>query len=123
MCKAMPRILIRARSSCVVMHTCLFMELRLHKENLSPYENMDLQVFIDSLTYPCGTMELLVSFSEGEEKKKVDMCFVVILYKSIYNFILEKSIFVEFDVVALTIHLNIKYHSDMANRLRNHSLS
>lgn len=63
------RITIDKGSSCDIINACLFEELGLKKENLSPYQGIDPQAFNDSATHPWGNIEFMISLGEGKRCK------------------------------------------------------
>lgn len=73
-------------------------------------EGGNVLVFNDSLTHPCGTIDLSISFGDGKNKKIVRVCFLVISYESVYNDILGNSFMGVFDNVAFAFHLKMKCH-------------
>lgn len=88
------------------------MRLGLRDLDFKSYEGGSLLSFNDSSTLPCGTIELPVSFGEGEDWKTMNMHFLVIPYESVYNDILGRSFLTKFDTVNSLIHLKMKYHND-----------
>lgn len=69
------------------------MELRLGKKDLAPYGGRNLQAFNDSITHPCRTKEIVVSFGEGKDRRKLDMYFLEIPCENVYSFILGRPLY------------------------------
>lgn len=70
-----------------------------------PYEGKNLLAFNNSTTRSCGTGKFLVIIEKGDDERIVNMCFLVIPCRSVYNCIIERSFLKTLDGVASTIQL------------------
>lgn len=93
------------------------MRLKLHKQDLKPCEGRSLIGFNYTSTCPYESIDLLVSVREGNNKRIVCACFLVVLCESVYNDILGRSFLEALDVVASTVHLKMKYHNNLGKSL------
>lgn len=72
------------------------------------YAGMGLHGFNDSVTHPCDTKELSIFIGEGINKRTMNMCFMVIFCKSVYNYISERCFIASLDAIASIVHLIVK---------------
>lgn len=73
------------------MYTNVFTKLGLHNRDLIPYEGRNLLMFNDSTIHLCGAMELSVCVREGKDERIMNLYFLVIHCKIVYDFILGRS--------------------------------
>lgn len=105
------RIIIDDGSSCDLMYLRVLMRLGLRMNNFKSCESRNLLAFNDSLTHPCGTIDLTTSSREGKNKRIVKLSFLIIPCESVYNEILERWFMAELYAVASIDHLKMKYHN------------
>lgn len=104
-------ILIDGGSSCDIMYLELFEKMGLKKKNLWSYEGFDLQVFSNTMTRLWGYIKLMIYIGNKKNNKTVDLQFVVVPYKSIYNCILGSPFGETLDGVTCSIHLKLKFYN------------
>lgn len=51
-------------------------------------------------------------YKKGKNEKIVNVCFLVIPYRSVYNCILVRSLLAMLDVMAFTFQLKMRYYND-----------
>lgn len=102
------RCLIDEGGSVDILYQDAFEKLVLWKTNSNPYEGTELQGFNRSSTRPWGYINLDVTFDE----RTIETTFLVVPVMSVYNSILGRPTLAALDVVALTVHLKMKYNGD-----------
>jgi hypothetical protein len=108
------RVLVDQGSSCDVIYQELFQKPGLHKEHLRPYEGTDLQGFNGSTISPWGLIDLPVAFenkNHKDSKKTIEVQFLIIPCKSVYNCILGRPTLTALGAVFSIVHLKMKYHN------------
>lgn len=81
------------------------------KEKLSLYMDTDMQAFNSLVTLPWGFIELMETFSKGRDVRALDIQFLVVHCRSVYNYFFRILFATSFDVIASTVHLKMKYHN------------
>lgn len=64
------------------------------------------------IPFPCGCLDLPVSFGVGKDKRIVDVHLFVISCERVYNDIIGKWFLTMLDAVTSTVHLKMKYHNN-----------
>lgn len=82
-------------------------------QHLKLYGGKSLLDFNDSITQPCGILDLLVYFGKGKYIRTINIIFFVIPCESVYIAILESLFLAALYVVASPILLKMKYHNDV----------
>lgn len=78
---------------------------------LRSYEGSDLHAFYWTITRSWGYIELMISIGDGKEIRTVNLKFLVVPYKNVYNCILGRPFVAMVGVVASPFHLKLKYHN------------
>lgn len=65
-------------SSCNVLYINTLKKQGLHHQDLDPCDDISLLVFNDFLTRLCGVVNLPLSLGEGEDERKVTLCFLAV---------------------------------------------
>jgi hypothetical protein len=96
------------------MHEELFEKLGLKREILAPYRGTYLQGFNRATQCLWGFVDLLFTFINSKTsslEKNIDVQFLVVMCKSVYNYIMERPTLASLGIVTFTKHLKIKYHN------------
>lgn len=78
-------------------------------QDLKPCEEMNILAFDDSTTRPCGWVDMIVSLREGEDKRSINIYFLVVPCESVFKGFLGRPFITTLDVVASPVHLKMKY--------------
>lgn len=93
------------------MYAELFKKLGLRRDKLCPYEGFDLQAFNDMVARSWGYIKFMVTLIEGRNIRTINLQLLVILYRSVYNYILGKPFTTMMYVMTSLVHLKLKYHN------------
>lgn len=66
---------------------------------------------------PCGVKDIPLLLREGKDERKVTIYFLVVLCKSAFSSILERSFLETFDAVVSHIHLKVKYCNNVGKQI------
>lgn len=80
------------------------------KDKLSLYMGYDQQAFNGTMIRLWGFVMLVVTFKKGRSVTVIDLQFLVVQCKSMYNCFLRRPFDVTIDIVASPTHQKIKYH-------------
>lgn len=83
----------------------------LDKENLIPYDGSYVEVFNGITTCLWGYVELMVPMGDKRYLRSINMQFLVIPCKSLYNCVLGRPFTATLDIVASPIYLKLKYRN------------
>lgn len=86
--------------------------LGLQQTNFTTPEGEGLLAFHDSITHPCGAIDLTLSVGEGTIKRTMTLPFIVIQCKNSFKGIIGRLFLAKLDVVAYTVHLKIAHHDE-----------
>lgn len=81
------------------MYLEVFQSLGLCIQDLKPCEDTSLLSFNDSTTEPCKGVDMIISLEEEEDERSINVQFLVVHYKSIFNNILIRPFLDALDVV------------------------
>lgn len=93
------------------MYTELFEKMGFNRGSLWSYKGSNLQTFNGTTTFPGRYMVLMVFVADGNDIRAVSSQFLVITYKSVYNYTLGIPFAFMRDVLASLEHLNMNHHN------------
>lgn len=91
------------------MYLELFEMMGLDRGSLWSYEGFKLETFNKTTTYSWGYMELIVYVGDGKENQVVNLQFLSVPCKSIYNYIFGRPFAAILDVIASLVYLKLKF--------------
>lgn len=106
------RILVDKGSSCNVIYIGTMDLLGIQQTYLRLYNGGNMLAFNDYATHLQRTMNLIVSFGEGAQERKVIPNIMVISCRSMFKGILGRPFLARLDAVASLVHLKVTYHDE-----------
>lgn len=76
-----------------------------------PNEGPDLQALIDTSTRPWIYIKLMIFVGEGKYVSNVNLKFLVVPCKNVYNYILIRPFAEALDMLASPVHLKLKFQN------------
>lgn len=105
-------ILVDDEISCSMIYLEILTRLGLRLQYLKSCQDQTLLAFNNASTHPCKQIYLPITRGKWDERRMVNVFFLVIPCKTVYNDILGRPHLAVLDTIAYLIHLRLKYHDE-----------